>query len=119
MKSELNEARNHLRERESQADAQMKNKLKHDHELEKEIKSLQSKYTDAVERLSTETIQLERLQEQLKQSTRRCEQLEKEKVQIRPYLALITYLFPFDRSASLVAQEIGIYHLSLLVSSSA
>ena len=34
-------------------------------------------------------------------------------------LALITYICPFDRSASLVAQEIGIYHLSFLVPSSA
>lgn len=83
MKAELNQARNQLREREVQADAQMKTKVKHDHELDKEFKSLQSKYTDAVERLSTETIQLERLQEQLKQSTRRCERLEKEKVQMR------------------------------------
>ena len=118
MKSELSEARNQLREREVQTDAQMKTKLKHEHELEREFTSLQKKYTDVCERLTTETVQLERLQEQLKQSTRRCERLEKEKVQTKRRFAFTRHIFPFDRSASLVAQEIGIYHLSVLVSSS-
>ena len=48
--------------------------------LENELKFLKSKYDDACVRITTGTQQLESLQIAFEQTSRRCEQLEEEKV---------------------------------------
>ena len=48
--------------------------------LENEFKTLQVKYEDVCERTTSTTHQLEQVQALLEQTSRRCEQLQKEKV---------------------------------------
>lgn len=49
-------------------------------ELQHELFNLKIKYDDVCERVTAATLQLERVQVVLEQTLRRCEQLEKEKV---------------------------------------
>jgi septal ring factor EnvC (AmiA/AmiB activator) len=52
----------------------------HVRQLDDELKSLRTKYTDVCERVNAATHQLERVKIVLEETSRRCEQLEKEKV---------------------------------------
>jgi septation ring formation regulator EzrA len=53
---------------------------RHVNQLENELKTLRTKYEDVCERVSAATHQLERVKVVLEETSRRCEQLEKEKV---------------------------------------
>ncbi len=58
----------------------MEKERRHASQLENELKFLRIKHDGVCERVSTATHQLERVKMVLEQTTRRCEQLEKEKV---------------------------------------
>ncbi len=49
-------------------------------QLDHDLKSLKIKYEDVCERISVATRKVEHVQSVLEQTSRRCEQLEKEKV---------------------------------------
>ncbi len=58
----------------------MEKERRHVNQLENELKTLRTKYEDVCERVSAATHQLERVKVVLEETSRRCEQLEKEKV---------------------------------------
>jgi septal ring factor EnvC (AmiA/AmiB activator) len=76
-------------------------------QLENELKSLKIKYDDVCERISGATHKLEHVQNVLDQTSRRCEQLEKEKVQTNSILLYVVYIL-FYNSTSSASKKIGI-----------
>ncbi len=58
----------------------MEKERRHANQLENELKTLRIKYEDVCERVGAATHQLERVKVVLQETSRRCEQLEKEKV---------------------------------------
>lgn len=80
--------------------------------IEVEFKSLKIKYEDVCERIHAATHQLEHVQIVLEQTSRRCEQLEKEKVKKTRYcyfsFIFISVMLFFYDSTSLAAEKIGI-----------
>lgn len=82
----------------------------HIDQLESELKSLKVKYEEVCERVHTANHQVEHVQVVLEQTSRRCEQLEKEKV-LKYFHAMnyIEYTILFYDLASLATQKIGIH----------
>ncbi len=58
----------------------MEKERHHANQLENDLKTLRTKYDDVCERVTAATHQLERVKSVLEETSRRCEQLEKEKV---------------------------------------
>ncbi len=58
----------------------MEKERHHSNQLENELKSLRIKYEDVCDRIKAATHQLEHVKVVLEETSRRCEQLEKEKV---------------------------------------
>ena len=92
LNSELDRARHHVRQ------------------LEDELKSLRTKYDDVCERVNAATHQLERVKIVLEETSRRCEQLEKEKVRDNRFLFVrfLSFVQSFSNSISSATEEIGI-----------
>ncbi len=65
---------------ESSSNSELERERRHANQLETELKSLRKKYDDVCERVTAATHQLERVKVVLEETSRRCEQLEKEKV---------------------------------------
>lgn len=65
----------------------------HARQYEDELKSLRTKYDDVCERVSAATHQLERVKIVLEETSRRCEQLEKEKVSNNQTIVFVLFCF--------------------------
>ncbi|CAF2741372.1 unnamed protein product [Rotaria sp. Silwood2] len=85
LQSELNDARKQFHEREKlelKINVDLESERRRADQIENEFKSLKIKYEDVCERVRAATHQLEHVQILLEETSRRCEQLEKEKVKI-------------------------------------
>ncbi|CAF1067608.1 unnamed protein product [Rotaria magnacalcarata] len=93
LQSELTNARKQLNEREkleSSLSTDLEQERRRADVIESEFKSLKVKYEDVCERIRAATHQLDHVQIVLEQTSRRCEQLEKEKSEINAQSEYLT-----------------------------